>query len=276
MRKEIVRQDSGNASRARREVAPPQISPRLLRFFGHYADSYLARHFHSVRLLKNSAPPVCEGFPLVVYLNHSSWWDPLVSLLLARRFFTRRQSFGPIEAAALGRYRFFERLGFFGVKTGSRTGAEDFLATATAILRSEKNALWITPQGKFADFHARPVAFMSGLSHLTKHVERAAFLPLAIQYVYWEERLPEILLGFGEPIIFRTEARMTTRDATQLFASALTAVQDHLADASARRDSDEWQIIIKGRAGVNAFYDLWRRARARLRGEEFDPSHSEL
>ncbi|MGI8437920.1 MAG: lysophospholipid acyltransferase family protein [Chthoniobacterales bacterium] len=276
MRKEIVRQESGNVARTRREVTPPQISPRLLRFFGHYAASYLARHFHSLRLLKNSAPPVCEGMPLVVYLNHSSWWDPLVSLLLARRFFPPRQSFGPIDAAALGRYRFFERLGFFGVETGSRAGAENFLATATAILRSEKNALWITPQGEFADFHARPVQLMSGLSHLTKHVERAAFLPLAIQYVFWEERLPEILLGFGEPIIFRTEARMTTTDATQLFASALAAVQDHLADASARRDSDEWRIVLEGRAGVNAFYDLWRQTRARLRGEKFDPSHSGL
>lgn len=254
----------------------PRISRGLLKFFGHYSDSYLTRHFHTVRLLKNSAPKTSDALPLVVFLNHSAWWDPLVCLLLSRRFFPKRNSYGPIDGAALGRYKFFERLGFFGVDHKSPAGARAFLETAGAILRTPDSALWITPQGEFADFHARPVLLQRGLSHLTKQVERVAFVPLALQYVFWEERLPEILVGFGEPIVFDAHRTLSPIAATSLFESALTSVQDHLADASARRESDEWETLCRGRAGTNVFYDAWRRTRARFRGEKFHSAHSDL
>ncbi|MDQ6765912.1 MAG: lysophospholipid acyltransferase family protein [Verrucomicrobiota bacterium] len=254
----------------------PEISRFWLALFGKYSESYLRRHFHAVRLLANSAPSRCDGLPLVVYLNHSAWWDPIVSLLLARHFFPRRDSYGPIDAESLTRYPFFRRLGFFGVKLGTRRGAKDFLQTARTILQSRRSALFITPQGKFADFHARPVQLERGLSHLPRHIGAAAFLPLAIQYVHWEERLPEILLAFGEPIVFDSRRRLSTRETARLFEVALATLQDHLGSASQRRNADEWRTISRGNAGVNFFYDCWREVRARLRGDEFERAHSRL
>ncbi|MEP6810347.1 MAG: hypothetical protein ABI992_08905, partial [Chthoniobacterales bacterium] len=135
MSREVVRRQQRAATSARSaSLAEPKISKRLLHFFGRYADSYLTRHFHTVRLLKNSAPQTSDAFPLVVFLNHSSWWDPLVCLLLARRFFPQRDSYGPIDAAALGRYKFLQRLGFFGVEPETPGGARAFLQHASAIL----------------------------------------------------------------------------------------------------------------------------------------------
>lgn len=276
MNRQLVRRASLSAQTASPAVAPPKISPRFLRVFSHYSESYLTRSFNSVRLLKNSAPKTSDALPLVVYLNHSSWWDPLVCLFLARQFFPARASYGPIEAAALARYQFFRRLGFFGVEMGSSAGARRFLETAGAILRMRETALWITPQGRFADFHARPVNLERGLAHLTRQAERVAFIPLAVQYVFWEERQPEILLGFGEQIIFDQKQTLSTAEATALFQSALASTQDHLAAASARRDLAEWETLRRGRARVHFFYDAWRQLRARLRGEKFDPAHSDL
>ncbi len=258
-----------------RDHSAPRISKPLLRFFAKYSRAYLRRHFHSVRLLANSAPSVSNDLPLVVYLNHSSWWDPLICLLLAQKYFSARDSFGPIDAGALQRYQFFRRLGFFGVTMGTRAGARDFWETAGAILRSEQSALWITPQGRFADFHARPVRFKRGLSHLTRRVPRAAFLPLAVQYVHWEERLPEVLLAFGEPIVFESTQSLPIPETSRLLESALESVQDHLAAASERRQPNEWCGILHGAAGTNFFYDAWRRTRARLRGEPFNSAHSQ-
>ncbi|MGI9089313.1 MAG: lysophospholipid acyltransferase family protein [Chthoniobacterales bacterium] len=254
---------------------PPKISRRLLALFGGYSEKYLRRHFHSVRLLANSAPPVCEGLPLIIYLNHSSWWDPLVCLLLARRFFPKRNSYGPMDARALRRYQFFRRLGFFGVEAGSVAGAKDFLEAAEAILQAEDSALWITPQGRFVDFHARPVRLERGISHLTRHAARAAFVPLAVQYSFWEERLPEVLVAFGEPVIFQPNQSLRIGETTRLFESALESVQDHLATAAQRRRGEDWRPLLEGAAGTSIFYDLWRRARARLRGEHFRSAHSE-
>ena len=44
------------------------------------------------------APVADETRPIVIYLNHASWWDPLVCLYLARRFFRDWTSVAPIEA----------------------------------------------------------------------------------------------------------------------------------------------------------------------------------
>ena len=260
---------------ARSKPTPPKISKTLLRLFGTYSESYLRGHFHSVRLLANGEAKHCADLPVVIYLNHSSWWDPLLCLLLARRFFARRNSYGPMDAEALLRYRFFQRLGFFGIAEGAR-GAADFLEQAETILSLDDSALWLTPQGKFADNRARPLRFQSGLSHLARRVGRAAFLPLGLEYTFWEERLPEVLLSFGEPIVFDAARLLSVQDTTRLFESGLASVQDQLRGASERRQSDEWRILLHGSAGTSRVYDFWRRGRARFRGEKFDASHSGL
>jgi len=254
----------------------PRISKGLLRFFGKYSDGYLRRHFHSVRLLANGVPKDCAGWPLVVYSNHSSWWDPLIYLLLARRFFPSRNAYGPMDAGALQRYRFFQRLGFFGVKIGTARGAAGFLKQAGVILAADDSALWLTPQGKFADDRMRPPKFQSGLAHLARRTERTAFLPVAVEYSFWEERLPEILISFGDPIVFETTHPLSVPEITSLFESALASVQDQLAAASQRRQSGEWHTLLCGRAGTSRVYDLWRSVRAKLRGETFDATHSDL
>jgi 1-acyl-sn-glycerol-3-phosphate acyltransferase len=262
-------------SRSPNETSPAPPSQRLLDIFGRYADGYLRRHFHSARLLKSGAPEPVPGMPLVIYLNHASWWDPLVCLLLARRFFSQRRSYAPISAEALGRYRFFTKLGFFPVEQNPR-GAAQFLRQAEAVLQSDRAALWLTPQGRFVDLRTRPLQFHRGLGHVATRVERAAFMPVALEYVFWEERLPEILVSFGQPLVISADHALGVDDATQLFEVALATVQDHLATAAQRRDPREWHPLLHGRAGVGGVYQFWNRARARLRGERYLAAHSRL
>ncbi|MFN7141955.1 MAG: hypothetical protein ACK4UN_21760 [Limisphaerales bacterium] len=101
-----------------RGVQLPETSRWLLRLFATYSRWYVHRHFHAVRILRRGSIPEASGRPLVIFLNHASWWDPLVSLLVAQRFFRERRSFAPIDACALQQYQFFARLGFFGVALG--------------------------------------------------------------------------------------------------------------------------------------------------------------
>ncbi len=234
----------------------PRISRPLWHFFGRYSARYLARHFHSVRMLQSASPPNELGRPLVVYLNHAAWWDPLVCLLLARTFFAGRPAYAPMAAAALARYGFFKRLGFFPVE-----GAANFLRTSRAILAQEESVLFLTPQGKFVD-PRRPAVFAPGLDHLVAHAPHARFLPLALEYPFWEERKPEVLLAFGQP--------------REDLAGALNATARTLAAAAQRRQPNEWQILLRSKSGVSWPYDFWRWGRARLRGEAFQRDHSQL
>jgi 1-acyl-sn-glycerol-3-phosphate acyltransferase len=256
----------------------PRRAPWLETLFAVYSRRYLRRHFNAVRLSRTGGRPTPPDEPLIVTLNHASWWDPLVGLFLARTLFPGRPVYGPIDAAALARYRFFARLGFFGVEPGSRRGARQFLRASEAALSLPTAMLWLTPQGRFADVRERPLRFQSGLGHLVTRITRATVVPLVFEYVFWEERLPEILVRFGEPVPVRA-GNDPARDPaawTALLEARMAETMDALATETVRRQPTEFEILLEGRRGVGGIYDLWRRLRARWRGEAFDPKHGRL
>ncbi len=269
------------SSLARGKTAPapgarlPAISRPLLKWFTWYSRRYIRRHFHSLRISRTGLPADTRGLPLVLYTNHASWWDPLVCLVLKAEFFPERAGFAPIDAAMLEHYKMFRKLGFFGVEQGTRRGAVQLLRTAETILRDPSHLLAITPQGRFADVRERPVRFQSGLGHVAARVERALFVPLAMEFVFWEERLPEILVRFGNPIEVKHEhaKAFDANDYTTLFEQEITATQDALSAESERRDPEAFQVILSGGAGQGGVYDWWRALRAKVRGEAFKQEH---
>jgi 1-acyl-sn-glycerol-3-phosphate acyltransferase len=273
--------------------ALPNISPRLLRAFTAYSHWYVARHFHSVRISLMGGPPMLNDIPVVIYANHASWWDPLVCLLLQDRCFPGRRAFAPIEDQALEQYRFFARLGFFGVTQNSVRGAARFLRTATDVLTHSNTVLWLTPQGRFADARERPAHFKAGLGHLPLRVERAAFVPLALEYVFWEERKPEVLCRFGRAeIIGRNSERLLrsvdalpgdarqpgspAEEWTRHFERRLEVTQTDLAREVQTRNVTAFHSILTSRSGVGFVYDSWRALRALVTGKSFQRQHGRL
>jgi 1-acyl-sn-glycerol-3-phosphate acyltransferase len=251
----------------------PAVSPWLLRLFTRYARRYVQRSFHAVRLLRAGQPPQLQERPMVVYCNHPSWWDPLLCLLLAQRYFPARTHYAPMAVDALEQYRFFARLGFFGLATGTRQGAATLLRVAQAMARQPQTALWITPEGQFTDPRQRPVQLQPGLGHLARRLTAAVFVPLALEYPFWEERFPEALACFGEAVLVDQLPSRRARDWTALLASRLEATQDRLAEAACRRDTEAFETLLRGRAGIGGVYDLWRRLCAWRRGETFQAAH---
>ncbi|MGE3537417.1 MAG: lysophospholipid acyltransferase family protein [Candidatus Tectimicrobiota bacterium] len=252
-------------------VSPP--TPWLVRVFQRYVRTYLRRHFHAVRCAWPGRPPVLPPGPLIVYLNHPAWWDPLLSFLLAYHYFPEREHYAPMEAQALARYRFLTRLGFFGLDLQRRQGAVTFLRTSEAILRRPAAVLWLTPGGAFTDPRQRPLHFRPGLGHLVRRLERCSLLPLALEYPFWEERLPEALAYFG-PLLETTEDGAARAEVwTQRLVQCLTTTQERLAQAACSRERTVFEVVLRGRAGVGGVYDFWRACKARWRGEPFRRAH---
>lgn len=243
----------------------------LLTWFTWYSRRYLRRHFHSLRVSRAGLPPRDSDAPLVIFSNHASWWDPLLWLALKAEFFPARRAFSPIDAAALTRYKILSRLGFFGVEQKTGRGAVQFLRTAEKILREPGHILALTPQARFADPRERPIRFEPGLGHLAARVGGAVFLPMASEFVFWEERLPEILVRFGPPIV--TDQIGDAESATLLFEQELEAVQDALATEVKRREPDDFRMILRGGAGQGGVYDWYRATKAKLGGETFVREH---
>ena len=268
------RDDSGQAPERDRAKRAPETSPLLLSTFERYVRGYVAQHFHAFRLAKAQRPdPVAiRGKPLIVYFNHPSWWDPLTCLRLAEQFFPGRRHYAPMEAGALRKYPFFERLGFFGVEPGSPGGARRFLTISRQVLSQPDSALWIAAEGQLTDPRVRPLRLRSGIGHLAARVRQAVLLPLALEYPFWEERTPEALARFGEEIA-AGEAGLTATDWTTVLETRLQTALDALAADALARDPARFDVLLDGAAGVGGVYDAWRRLKARLRGDPFRPEH---
>jgi 1-acyl-sn-glycerol-3-phosphate acyltransferase len=244
----------------------------LFRRFCRYVSGYVRKHFHAVRLSKSGAAIPTTDEPILIVLNHPAWWDPLIGIVLSRAFADREQ-FAAIDAIAVQKYRFFQKLGFVGVDTKSLRGAAEFLRTGGAILSEPNRVFWVTAQGRFTDVRERPLALQSGVGHLAARLERGIVLPVALEYTFWTERTPEALVRIGEPLHIAEHPGLGGKEWTALIEIALTSTLDSLNAEATRRDPAAFTELLSGRTGVGGMYDWWRRLKAWSRGRKFDPSH---
>lgn len=249
-------------------------SERHLRFFDRVFARFFARHMRALRVQRRAPlPPLPEGTPVVVVANHPGWWDGVLFMLLSRRLFPQRPGFVPMDAQALARYPFMRRLGVFGIEQHSARGAVAFLRDAKAVLAAPAHMLWINAPGRFADARERPVPIAPGLPRLPELAPGAVFLPMAIEYVFWSERAPEALVGFGAPLPAAALLEQDREARAETLRRALTATMDALAEDAMARDEALFTPLTAATEGMGGVYGLWQRLRATLRGEAFDPRH---
>lgn len=255
----------------------------LLRGFRRYATRYVRKHFHAVRLSKTSFPIPSGDEPILVVLNHPSWWDPLIGLLLSElldlasreRKRPELENFAAIDSAAIQRYAFFKRLGFIGVDTQSVRGAAAFLRIGQTVLSQPGRVFWVTAQGRFTDVRERPLNLRSGVGHLAARLDRGLIVPLALEYAFWNERSPEALARFGEPLAIADHPDLGGKQWMKLIEDALTQTLDGLNAEAISRDPGQFTTLLAGRSGVGGIYDHWRRLLAWLRGRHFQAAHEE-
>jgi 1-acyl-sn-glycerol-3-phosphate acyltransferase len=244
----------------------------LIRGFRRYALRYVRRHFHAVRLSKSGGSFPATDEPLLVVLNHPSWWDPMIGIVMSCQM-PGRDHFAAIDAAALEKYRFFTKLGFVGVGAKSLRGAAQFLRDGAAILSQPRRAFWVTAQGRFADVRERPLGLQSGVGHLAARLQSGIVLPVALEYAFWTERTPEALARVGEPLRISDHPGLSGKQWAALIEEALTRNLDALSAEAIRRDPAAFTVLLSGKTGVGGVYDRWRRLKAWLRGRKFDPAH---
>lgn len=254
----------------------PQVSARLVYWFHWYLLRFFPKHFHAFAVSNTQQlQAIPADVPLIVYVNHASWWDPLVALMMARQYFPKRKLFAPIDAAALKKYPFMGRLGFFAVEQDSLHGAGQFLKTARTILNEPNSSIWLTPEGQFADVRQRDLSLQPGLAHLATKLPRGVLLPMAFEYPFWEEKLPEVLVRVGEPLDITQHAGVGKEQWQAILEAGLRDAQDKLEIDSIGRHSEAFEILLAGHLGVNWMYDSMRRVVAWLKGSRLEKNHGE-
>lgn len=256
----------------------PPINRFLLKGFRRYSRRLIRKHFHSVAFESaclNSLGDDDPSQPLIVYGNHPGWWDPLTANYVCESCFPGRDFYAPIDAAALGQYRVLGKLGFYGIDLSSTAGAAAFLSASRAITEVPGTSIWLTPEGRFCDVRDRSAELMPGLAHLASKLTHGRVIPMAIEYVFWEERLPEMLLRFGDAISIADNASKDKHAWGHLVTEGLRRAQDQLSELAIARDIDRFTVTMRGGKGSGLMYDISRRARAFFSGTQFKATHGE-
>jgi len=263
--------------RARRAAAISAPSRRVFALFSAYLRWYVPRAFHAVRLAHaNRFPLLRAGIPTIVCVNHPSWWDPLIGMLLSQRLAAQAEHYAPMEAAMLRHYSFMQKLGLFPLDTQSPRAGADFLRTAEDILARPRSVLWITPEGQFTDVRVRPTAWRPGVAALVARQSRCVVIPLALEYTFWDERLPEALALLGEPLEIADGRSASADHWHAVMTQAMTRAQDELAALSITRGPAAFETVLEGGRGIAGTYDVWKRLEARWRGQPYIAEHGRL
>lgn len=164
---------------------------------GRHAEARFRRTFHSVRVhgLETLAH-VLEAGPCIVVSNHTSWWDPMLAIVVANRMLEGCDGYALMDARNLRRLPFLGRLGGFGFESGDAGDGALALRYAARLLRRPRVLVWIFPQGRERPVDERPLAFQRGAAALAR-LARVPVVPAALRYQFGEAERPTCYASFG-------------------------------------------------------------------------------
>lgn len=256
---------------ANAELIPARPDERFARVFEWYARRLLRSRFAGVHVAHGSADEAknvakYDG-PVFLLLNHASWWDPIVGFVVGRKLLPGRSGLAPMDASQLRTFRFFTRLGLFGINPDDPASLSAMTSYVSEWMTThERSTLAITPQGRFTDVR-EPIRLRPGAAHIaaklasTGHTPRA--LALNIEYAFWNDQRPEVFLSI-------TRIREPDVPSTTAWHRALESGLQSGASALARlviaRDPAGFAPLLDQRASgprINRVYDLMLKLRGR-------------
>jgi 1-acyl-sn-glycerol-3-phosphate acyltransferase len=252
---------SGRAGRAS-VVLRGTYTPRFVRFFAWYVRRMIRSKFHAVRIAAGTREVLtsleASPTPVLVVLNHSSWWDPLVSLLVAQALCPSRFGCAPMDANELAKFGMLRKLGIFGIDPSDPASLPALVNYALERFAHDvKPTIWITPQGRFMDVREK-IVLRPGAAAIAARTQTIACVSVAIEYGFWIDQKPEIFIRLEriakpqQPTTAHWHAAMTT---------AMQTNADALARSVQARDSAAFEPLMGGEAqsSVQPVMDLWLR-----------------
>lgn len=228
-------------------MLPARKSGWFERVFAIYNRNLIARRFEGLRVagLEYLRERRMDA-PLVLYANHSSWWDGLMAFQVGRA--CRLEQYAMMEESQLREYPFHRRLGAFGVVRESARDAVRSIEYASELLKGTSRTLWIFPQGETLPNDVRPLELYNGASRIIERAGLVDAAPVALRYEFLDEYRPEALVRIGAPSRVTVEASFSAKRLTEIFTTRLTHTLDELrADIVAGNLDVYEEIVAQGR-----------------------------
>lgn len=251
---------------SRELLLPAKPNVRVGRGIRWYARRLVRRRFHAVRI-DPGLPDVLATLaasdrPAIVLMTHSSWWDPIVGILLWDRFYPDRPIAGPMHRRELERFGFFRSIGVFGIDPDDPASLAAMRTYVLPRMAGEGNrageVLMLTPQGSLADPRA-PISIRPGAASIAAAFDSVEVVSLAIEYGFWLDQRPEVFLRADRCRPPCEGRRPSTADWHRAMQSSMRHAAAQLAESVVSRDPGRFETFAGAGSSVHPVYDAWLR-----------------
>lgn len=175
---------------------PAQESAWFIAIFDLYVRLLFRRRFKNI-LIDQQYQPTSKS-RTIYFLNHTSWWDGLIPLLLNQKLF-KQQARAMMEDKQMLKHRFFSKIGAFSVNLHNPRSAVKSLRYASTSMERPNSCLFIYPEGKIMPFSIDKPEFKHGLGWLSKECPECDLVPVGIYIHSARHDKPELFIRIGEP-----------------------------------------------------------------------------
>ncbi len=229
-------------------MTPARHSPWAELIFLPYITGQFRNHFHGLRFL-GPVPDIDPTVPLLITPNHSTWWDGFFFYILNKKIWKRKAYLMMLEEQ-LSKYRFFSRIGAFGIEPGFARRSYQALRYSAAVLRDPGNAVCIFPQGVLRYSGVRPLEFQRGVGHILKLCDADVnLLPLGIRCEFLIDQRPEAF--FMADRVFRVNQQ--TFQGIEWLEKQEEDLLDRLNQAIL--SGKKGRVVVRGREPINVRWD---------------------
>lgn len=188
-----------------------------------------------------------QNVPVILFAPHSNWWDGIVFYNITHRIFHKEIR---LMVEELNRFPLLRRGGAYSVNKKSPQSAMKALKYSVDVVGDLRNILCIFPQGIIRPPHYRPIEFQTGLAYIAqnavKRYGKVHLIPLAVDYTFFRDNRPEVIVEFGERIELSRETMPYDRkELTHMLEKSMEKVCDNQAYEISHGDITKYNILFK-------------------------------
>lgn len=216
--------------------------------------------FHTVHY--SQAQPFPIDMPVIVFGNHSSWWDAHLPMT-ANEERWRRNGYVMMEDTQLARYGFFRYCGAFGVnRRDGRSAMQSVNYAVERLTEAPNRLLLIFPQGEIRANDARPLKFFAGAGHVVRRaapITPVALVPFVLRYEFIGEQKPDAFMRVGVPAV--VQGQVDAKTITAQMEATLTDELDRLREDVVAYRLAGFEALVAGNWSINRVWDAVRGKR---------------
>lgn len=205
------------------EFIPAAENRLFIRIFRIYVKWLFRYRFKNVWLYQDYQPDIASQS--VYFLNHTSWWDGLIPLMLNEYVF-KQKGRAMMEDIQMHKFHFFRYIGAFSVNRNNSRKTISSLRYALKSVQRNDACLFIYPEGKIVPDHGQKLHFEKGIGWLHKNCPNCDFVPIAININVIKSSKPELYIKIGQPVDFVRS--LSTEQQTKKLQEALQELLNNL------------------------------------------------